>query len=58
VRYGQWREGQRVFIIPDGYAREIMPESHYAGVPKPAPIAARNGPKMLAAPELFAAKAE
>ena len=41
VRYGQWHEGQRIFIVPDGFAREIRPEAFYAGVPKPAAVGAR-----------------
>lgn len=42
VRYGQWREGQRVFIIPPGFKSEIQPEEFYKDVPKPAPVAPRN----------------
>jgi hypothetical protein len=41
VRYGQWHEGQRIFIVPDGFSREIRPEAFYAGVPKPAAVGAR-----------------
>ena len=51
VRYGQWREGQRIFIIPPGFKSEIQPEEYYKDVPKPTAadprIAARERAKML-----------
>jgi hypothetical protein len=50
VRYGKYYENQRVFVIPDGYAKEVQPEAFYAHVAKPAAIAARNRAEPLALP--------
>lgn len=53
VRYGLHSEDQCVVIVPKGWPMEVMPESHYAGVTKPAGVAdrsSRNRAEMLALP--------
>jgi len=52
VRFGKYEEDQRVIIVPAGYPMEVMPESHYAGVPKPIGVAVRHRKRaeMLALP--------
>jgi hypothetical protein len=42
IRYGLYDENQAVVIVPSGWPLEVHPESHYAGVPKPAALATRN----------------